>query len=176
MVEEKSNWIKLIEVSEVPENIDGFNVDTRSFHCIAFQDEAGREEVLGWLGAMYTKQYIEQMAISRDKILPWMMDLYKASGGEGDARMLFFTVPQHSGVKYYTGWVKYIRFIRYKQDKYIPYVDMCNEYWILDPKIYCSKNLQRDRIGLMNFPPPKPIKTTMVKCETMEDLEMVLDF
>lgn len=101
-------WMNLDPSTVIPEEVGFINVDTRDFHC--YFDVEFPNEYIGEIATKVEDKY----RISKEKIIDWVLDLKKKTGGDGDWRHIELK-NEHGGDR----WLKYIWFVRVTQTHFV---------------------------------------------------------
>ena len=111
------NHISIIEIGQYKESV---HCDTRDFF-VAFGNRVyTKEKDKEVYRLLHGSKINEKFLIRRHEILPWLMEMERISGGRNKWRCLNF-----SHITTAKGWLKYIRFYRYKDDAFV----VCDDYY-----------------------------------------------
>lgn len=108
-------WMHLDSSTEISEEVGFINVDTRDFHC--YFDVKVPNEYIRDVATKAEDKYL----ISEEKIIDWILDLKKKTGGDGDWRHIELK-NEHEGDQ----WLKYIWFVRVSDTHFVMMTRDCN--------------------------------------------------
>lgn len=110
----KMNEWKYIDEYESLPNTDFIHCDTRDFHIICVNNKGYKRETRLELKRINTQSMFSDCLFTKDEILKILKDLENRSGGKGNWRHI-----QIDDIH----WLKYIRFIKWNDDKYLAYAN-----------------------------------------------------
>lgn len=105
------DWIYIDNYSELSD-VDFIHCDTRDFHILCTNGET-RLDIRRELYENFGKGQCYLAKINREDIIPLLKSLETKSGGKGKWRYL--------KLNFYDFWLKYIRFVKDCDDKYLIY-------------------------------------------------------
>lgn len=109
------NWIYIDNIKDVEINYEllkSIHCDTRDFCILLSKNNANPN--LDVFKLLKFKKVPDKFLIKLDEILPFLKNVETISGGKGGWRCLNF-----NNVEDKLGWLKYIRFYRYKDNQFI---------------------------------------------------------
>lgn len=110
----KMNEWKYIDEYESLPNTDSIHCDTRDFYINCINNKEYKREIRLELKRINTQSMFSDYLFTKDEILKILKDLENRSGGKGDWRYIQIDdIP----------WLKYIRFIKWNDDKYLAYAN-----------------------------------------------------
>lgn len=112
-------WMPIHEASEAEPLVTAIHCDTRDFAVMYSHTTYTRQDYKEVYRMLHGGKINEKFLIPKSEILPWLKEMERISGGRNEWRCLNFT-----HVKTELGWLKYIRFYRYKGDMFV----VCDSY------------------------------------------------
>ena len=113
------DWTYIDEAEPITSDVTAVHCDTRDFAVICRDKVYTKEDNKEIYRLLHGAKINEKFLIAQDKIIPWLKQIESIAGGKNKWRMLNF-----SNVNTSLGWLKYIRFYRYYEDKFV----VCGSY------------------------------------------------
>ena len=114
-----NTWMPLHEAPDVSPFIIAIHCDTRDFAVMYSFTTCTQYDHNEVCRLRNSSKINEKFLIKECEILPWLKEMERVSGGRNEWRCLNFT-----HVKTEMGWLKYIRFYRYKDEMFV----VCDSY------------------------------------------------
>lgn len=100
--------------TKIPDVVTSLHCDTRDFNVIMQVTMYSKENNKDVYRLLHGGKVNECFLMSGNDIIPWLQKLEAMSGGNCEWRMLNF-----KGIDTRLGWLKYIRFYRYKDNQFV---------------------------------------------------------
>ena len=113
------NWNHISLAQTIWSIVESVHCDTRDFAVNYTYTTYTKEDHKEVYRLLHGGKINEKYLIPQDRILPWLAEMERISGGRNEWRCLNFT-----HIKTALGWLKYIRFYRYTGDTFV----VCDSY------------------------------------------------